>query len=109
MAVTDRPRTLRDRPRTARTAAVGTRRGRARTSRIVVNVGLLLFSVVYLLPLLWMLLASVNAHATFELSVPSPTTENFHHILNHDTTYQPMLNGLLLCGGGTLVCVVCSL
>lgn len=108
MAVTDRPRTLRDRPRTARTAAVGTRRGRARTSRIVVNVGLLLFSVVYLLPLLWMLLASVNAHATFELSVPSPTTENFHHILNHDTTYQPMLNGLLLCGGGTLVCVVCS-
>jgi multiple sugar transport system permease protein len=109
MAVTDSPRALRARPQTAGVAARRTRHGRARVSRTVVNVCLLVFSVAYLLPLLWMLLASVNSHASFKLSVPSPTTANFHQILNEDTTYRPMLNGLLLCGGGTLLCVVCSI
>ncbi|WP_329181539.1 carbohydrate ABC transporter permease [Streptomyces sp. NBC_01477] len=108
MAVTDSPRTVRVRP--AATRAVGrTRHGRAAASRIAVNAGLLVFSALYLVPLVWMVLASVNAHADFTLSVPSPTGENFHRILNEDTTYRPMLNGLLLCGGGTLLCVVCSI
>ena len=43
-------------------------------SRTVVNVVLLVFSVAYLVPLLWMVLASVNSKASFKLSVPSPTT-----------------------------------
>ncbi|WP_335979493.1 carbohydrate ABC transporter permease [Streptomyces sp. CA2R106] len=86
-----------------------TRKGRVRAGRSVINVLLLLFSVLYLVPLVWMVLASVNAHASFRLSVPSPTTANFRHVLTYDTTFRPMLNGLLLCGGGTLVCVVCSI
>lgn len=108
MAVTERLRTVRVRPVAGRGTAERTRARRRRTGRVAVNTGLLVFSALYLVPLLWMLLASVDAHADFRLSVPSPTGENFHRILDNDITYRPMLNGLLLCGGGTLLCVVCS-
>ncbi|MEE4543131.1 carbohydrate ABC transporter permease [Streptomyces sp. V4-01] len=108
MAVTESPRAVDLAPPAARPAGGRSRGSRARASRIVVNAGLLAFSVLYLVPLVWMLLAAVNPHASFRMAVPSPTTENFRHILNKDTTYRPMLNGLLLCGGGTLLCVVCS-
>jgi multiple sugar transport system permease protein len=108
MAVTKRLRTPRLRPAAGRRAAERTRERRRRGGRAAVNAGLLVFSALYLVPLLWMLLASVDAHADFRLSVPSPTGENFHRILDNDTTYRPMLNGLLLCGGGTVLCVVCS-
>jgi multiple sugar transport system permease protein len=108
MAVTSSPRTVRVRPAAERQAVRGRSRRRVATGRIVVNGSLLLFSALYLVPLVWMLLASVNAHGSFKLTVPSPTGANFRQILNTDTTYRPMLNGLLMCGGGTLLCVVCS-
>ncbi|MFI0900915.1 carbohydrate ABC transporter permease [Streptomyces sp. NPDC020983] len=108
MAVTERLRTPRIRPVARRQAAQRTRERRRRGGRAAVDAGLLVFSALYLVPLLWMLLASLDAHADFRLSVPSPTGENFHRILDNDTTYRPMLNGLLLCGGGTVLCVVCS-
>ncbi|SEG55881.1 carbohydrate ABC transporter membrane protein 2, CUT1 family [Actinacidiphila yanglinensis] len=109
MAVTDSPRMAAARPAASRDRTGRSRRSRVRASRGTINVVLLLFSVLYLVPLLWMVLASFNAHASFKLNVPSPTTANFHHVLTYDTTFRPMLNGLLLCGGGTLVCVVCSI
>jgi multiple sugar transport system permease protein len=112
MAVTDSTDSVRTAaaPRPAVRGGYGrSRRARIRTSRTVINVVLLVFCVLYLVPLVWMLLASVNPHASFRLAWPSPTTANFRHVLNKNTTYRPMLNGLLLCGGGTLVCVVCSI
>jgi multiple sugar transport system permease protein len=109
MAVTDSPRAVAVPPRTARVARGRDRRSRARMSKIAINAVLLVISVLFVVPLLWMLLASVNAHADFRLSVPSPTTQNFSKVLNTDTTFRPMLNGLLLCGGATVVCVVCSI
>ncbi|MFG1808585.1 carbohydrate ABC transporter permease [Streptomyces sp. NPDC049040] len=108
MAVTDSPRAVRAGKRPEAVTAGRSQQSRAAASRIGVNAVLLVFSVAYLVPLVWMLLASVNSHATFELSVPSPTFDNFHRVLNYDTVYRPLLNGLLLCGGGTLLCVVCS-
>ena len=33
---------------------------------------------------------------------------NFEAVLNEDTTYRPMLNGFILCGGATLLTLVCS-
>jgi multiple sugar transport system permease protein len=97
-------------------AATGTRKpllsreGRAKSSKWVINAVLLLISVLYVVPLLWMLLASVNESASFKLTVPSSVSlGNFDKILNTDTTFRPMLNGLLLCGGATLICVVCSI
>ncbi|AXG77903.1 carbohydrate ABC transporter permease [Streptomyces paludis] len=91
-------------------SARGSRAGRVRSSKLAVNVVLLLISVLYIVPLLWMLLASVNAHASFRLSLPDPfTLDNFGKVLNVDTTYRPMLNGLILCGGATFLCVVLSI
>ncbi|WP_084703688.1 carbohydrate ABC transporter permease [Phaeacidiphilus oryzae] len=118
MALTDSTRRLslrqpRSKPKPGRSpAATGGLSGLRRhlASRLAVNGVLLLVSLAFLLPLLWMLLASLNAHADFTLSVPSPPTfHNFGAVLNTTTTFQPMLNGLLLCGGGTLICVVCSI
>lgn len=93
-----------------RTAAVpATRRRRLRPGRVAVNAVLLVVSVLYVLPLLWMVLASVSDTNSFRLKLPSSLTlDNFDAVLNVDTTYRPMLNSLLLCGFGTAVTVVVS-
>ncbi|MEV0641714.1 carbohydrate ABC transporter permease [Streptomyces sp. NPDC050619] len=85
------------------------RRRRVRPGRVAVNAVLLAVSVLYVLPLLWMVLASVSDTNTFRLKLPSSLTlDNFDAVLNVDTTYRPMLNSLLLCGFGTAVTVVVS-
>ncbi|MFI5675462.1 carbohydrate ABC transporter permease [Streptomyces cellulosae] len=94
--------------RTAVTAP-GPARRRPRLGRFAVNAVLLAVSVLYVLPLLWMLVASVSDTNSFRLKLPSSLTlDNFDAVLNVDTTYRPMLNSLLLCGFGTAVTVVAS-
>ena len=109
MATTDLRVAAPVRSRTGGAAVRPTRRRNSLATKVFVNAVLLLVSLLFVLPLLWMLLASVNAHANFRLAAPSPTLANFHAILNVDTTYQPMLNGLIQCGGATLLCVACSI
>ncbi|MER5433246.1 carbohydrate ABC transporter permease [Streptomyces sp. NPDC002588] len=108
MAVAVKPRTgspAKDRPAAPRSS----RRRRARLGRLGVNLVLLAVSVAYVLPLLWMLLASVSDLNTFRLKLPkSLTLDNFDAVLNVDTTYRPMLNSLLLCGFATLITVAVS-
>ncbi|MFE6887394.1 carbohydrate ABC transporter permease [Streptomyces sp. NPDC057694] len=90
--------------------AVRTARRRVRPARVAVNLVLLVISLLFVLPLVWMVFASVSSTASFELHLPSPPTlDNFHAILNTETTFRPLLNGLLLCGGATLLCVVVSI
>ncbi|MFJ9181201.1 carbohydrate ABC transporter permease [Streptomyces sp. NPDC102360] len=95
----------------ARPAPVtGTARRRFRPGRVAVNVVLLVISLLFVLPLVWMVFAAFSSTASFELNVPTPPTlDNFHAIMNAETTYRPLLNGLLLCGGATLLCVVASI
>ncbi|MFD3502318.1 carbohydrate ABC transporter permease [Streptomyces sp. NPDC058678] len=96
---------------TGRTAVVPAtrRRRRLRPGRVAVNAVLLAVSLLYVLPLLWMVLASVSDINSFRLTLPSSLTlDNFDAVLNIDTTYRPMLNSLLLCGFGTAVTVVVS-
>ncbi|MEW1642502.1 MULTISPECIES: carbohydrate ABC transporter permease [unclassified Streptomyces] len=82
---------------------------RIRPGRVAINAVLLVVSVLYLLPLVWMALASVSDTNSFQLRMPSALTlDNFDAVLNVDTTYRPMLNSLLLCGFGTAVTVVVS-
>jgi len=82
---------------------------RMRPGRLAINLVLIAVSVVYVLPLLWMVLASVSDTNSFRLTWPSALTlDNFDAVLNVDTTYRPMLNSLLLCGFGTAVTVVAS-
>ncbi|MDT0488217.1 carbohydrate ABC transporter permease [Streptomyces doebereineriae] len=82
---------------------------RVRPGRLAINLVLIAVSVLYILPLLWMVLASVSDTNSFRLKWPSALTlDNFDAVLNVDTTYRPMLNSLLLCGFGTAVTVVAS-
>jgi multiple sugar transport system permease protein len=108
MAVLTSPRAASHR-RSTTTAPPVSRRRRSLPGRIAVNAVLLAVSLMYVLPLLWMLLASVSDTNSFRLTWPSAfTLDNFDAILNVDTTYRPLLNSLLLCGFATAVTVVVS-
>ncbi|MEU1193933.1 carbohydrate ABC transporter permease [Streptomyces sp. NPDC005859] len=89
-------------PRTAR-------RSRRHTERTVANAVLALIAAVFLVPLLWLVLASLNGTAGLRVSTPDPVTlDNFRAVLNTDITYRPILNGLILCGGATALSVGCA-
>ncbi|WP_018382787.1 carbohydrate ABC transporter permease [Wenjunlia vitaminophila] len=91
-------------PRGARTG-----RNRRRAEGLAVHAALLLVAACFVLPFLWLLLASVNGTADLRASAPDPfTLDNFDAVLNTETTYRPMLNSLVLCGGATTLCVVCA-
>lgn len=54
--------------------------------------------------MVWVIAAAFNGTAGLSVSWPSPWTfDNFQAVLNVETTYRPMLNGFILCGGGTLL------
>jgi multiple sugar transport system permease protein len=62
-----------------------------------------------MLPLAWVLLSSVDPNADLRVKVPDGVTlENFDAVLTPEITFTPLLNSLLLCGGGTLLTVVCA-
>lgn len=82
---------------------------RDRVSKLTANLVLLAIGVLFVLPLLWVLFASVNRTAGLRVELPtSPTFENFKAVLNVDTTYRPVLNGLVLCGGSALLTMICA-
>jgi multiple sugar transport system permease protein len=75
-------------------------------NKVAVDLALLVVAAGFVVPLLWLLLAAFDASAGVGVSWPHPwTLDNFDAILTVDTTYRPMLNGAILCGGGTLVTV----
>jgi multiple sugar transport system permease protein len=44
-----------------------------------------------------------------QISWPHPfTLGNFKAVLNTDTTYRPLLNGAILCIGGTIITMICA-
>jgi multiple sugar transport system permease protein len=90
--------------------AVASRRGRGKERGPgLVNAALLFVALCYLVPLLWLVLAAFDPSAGPWLSWPARwSMDNFRAILNEDTTYRPMLNGLVLCGGSTVLTMVCA-
>lgn len=78
-------------------------------SRGVVNGILLLIAACYLVPLLWVVLAAFNPDAGPAVEWPAVwALDNFGAVLNEETTYRPMLNGLILCGGATIITIICA-
>ncbi|MFF4186512.1 carbohydrate ABC transporter permease [Streptomyces sp. NPDC001691] len=90
--------------------AAAPRRVRRRTrQRLVADAALLAVAAAFAVPLLWLLLASLDTGADLRVRLPaSATAENFSAVLTPDITFTPMLNSLLLCGSSTLVTVVCA-
>ncbi|MDQ0845174.1 MULTISPECIES: carbohydrate ABC transporter permease [unclassified Streptomyces] len=82
---------------------------RATRARLAADTALLVTAAAFAVPLLWLVLASVDAEADLRLRVPSSVTAgNFDAVLTDEITFTPMLNSLLLCGGATVVSVVCA-
>lgn len=82
---------------------------RDRANKVAANVALTGVGVLFVLPLLWVLFASVNSTAGLVVEWPkNPSLNNFRAVLNTDTTYRPMLNGLVLCGGAALLTILCA-
>lgn len=78
--------------------------------KLAANIVLGLIGVAFLVPMLWVLFSSVSGQQTLRVSLPHPLTgENFVNVTNMDTLFRPLFNGLILCGGGTLLTVVVSL
>ncbi|UFU04663.1 carbohydrate ABC transporter permease [Ruania suaedae] len=91
------------------TAPASGRPTRARVADGISNTLLVLIAALFSVPLLWVIFASIHPDATLAVQFPtSPTLGNYDAVLNEETTYRPMWNSLVLCGGGTLITVVCS-
>ncbi|HET8845347.1 MAG TPA: carbohydrate ABC transporter permease [Ktedonobacteraceae bacterium] len=67
---------------------------------------LTILGLLFLLPLLWPILASINTAATLSLTIPAhPSLDNFVTILTNGTVTQPFTNSLIL-GVTTMVLTV---
>lgn len=67
-------------------------------------------ALVFLLPLLWMVFASVDPEASLRASPPSALTlDHFTAILTPEIVYLPIWNSILTCGGAALITAVCSM
>lgn len=90
------------------TAAPARRADRSRSARTA-NIALVLLAACFLLPLAWLLTASVNANASYELAVPDTLTlENFGAIMTAQQTFIPLLNSFILAVGSALVTVTAA-
>ncbi|MEU9646038.1 carbohydrate ABC transporter permease [Streptomyces sp. NPDC048188] len=100
------PLTSRPTSRTARRTTPAARRNRRRTAA---DAGLLVAAAAFVLPLAWVVLSALDPHASLRVKVPDGVTlENFDAVLTPEITFTPLLNSLLLCGGATLLTVVCA-
>ncbi|MGW4014634.1 carbohydrate ABC transporter permease [Streptomyces sp. NPDC004763] len=77
--------------------------------RAAADAGLLVAAAAFVLPLAWVVLSALDPHASLRVKVPDGVTlENFDAILTPEITFTPLLNSLILCGGATLLTVVCA-
>jgi len=82
---------------------------RRRNRRLAADTALLAVAVLFALPLAWVVLSSLDPHADLRVKAPDGLTfTNFDAILTSDITFTPLLNSLILCGGATLLTVVCA-
>ncbi|QEU91729.1 carbohydrate ABC transporter permease [Streptomyces kanamyceticus] len=85
------------------------RLSRRTTHRLAADAGLLAVAAAFVLPLAWVVLSSFDPKADLKVRVPSSLTlDNYDKVLTPEITFTPLLNSLLLCGGGTLLTVVCA-
>ncbi|MFE9608756.1 carbohydrate ABC transporter permease [Streptomyces sp. NPDC006012] len=77
--------------------------------RLAADAGLLVVAAAFALPLLWVVLSALDPDADLRVKAPDGLTlDNFDAVLNADVTFTPLLNSFVLCGGATLLTVVCA-
>ncbi|MBP5908381.1 carbohydrate ABC transporter permease [Streptomyces sp. LBUM 1478] len=79
------------------------------TRRWAADTALLVIAAAFVLPLAWVILSSVDPEANLTVKVPDGVTpDHFDAVLTPEITFTPLLNSLLLCGGGTALTVLCA-
>ncbi len=74
------------------------------------NVVLLVIAVCFAVPLLWLVLASLDTQASLSVKLPSQfTLDNFAKVLTPELSFIPLANSLLLSGGTAVVTVVVAI
>ena len=80
-----------------------------KVAAVLANVGVLAVAAIFIVPLLWVILASFNRSAGLTVSIPDHwSLQNFRAVMTPETTYRPMLNGVILCGGAAFLTIVCA-
>lgn len=80
---------------------------RRRASDVLVTAVLVVVAVLFAVPLLWLVLASLDPAASLQLSLPDdPGLDNFAAVLTVGTTLRPLLNSLVLCLSASLITVL---
>jgi len=90
-------------------SAIAAAQRHPRASRTARTVALLVIGGLFLLPMLWMLLASFDSRASFLLRWPDFTLANYRYALASGRTTTPMWNSFLLAGGTTVLTTVLGL
>lgn len=82
---------------------------RKSTATAITYLVLTVIGLLFLAPLIWLVLASLNGNATLSVSMPHPLTlGNFRQVLTGQSTLQPLLNGLILSGVAAIVTMVAA-
>ncbi|WP_165962730.1 carbohydrate ABC transporter permease [Occultella glacieicola] len=77
---------------------------RAGGMSLAASISMIVLGAAFVIPLLWVVLAAFDTEASLAVSWPSEwSLGNFQAIWNAETTFRPLTNSLILCGGATLV------
>lgn len=92
-------------PNAARPASRTAGRGRRRLGYLVVYLVLAVMALFCVVPFVWVLLGSVDAHASVYLRAPNWTLHNFVEFFTQSGTPQLLVNSIVIAGGGTILCI----
>jgi multiple sugar transport system permease protein len=84
-------------------------RARRRAALLAAYAVLAVLAVFCVVPFAWVLLGSVDAHATIYLRLPDLTFHNFVEFFTQSGTPRLLLNSLIIAGGGTILCIVLAM
>ena len=73
------------------------------------NVVLIMLGCFFLLPMLWMVFASIDSNPDWAIKIPSPTLANFANVLGRADALSSFRSSLILAGTTTLVTTVLAL
>lgn len=79
---------------------------RVSATALAVNVVLILLGGFFLLPMLWMLFASIDSNPDWAIKLPSPTLANFTEVLGRHEALVAFRSSLILAGTTTIVTTV---
>lgn len=93
-------------PRGRRTRSRSVASPRKRVSRLLSNGVLVLIGATFLVPLAWIVLASLHPNATVAVRLPTaPTLDNFASVMDARLTFRPLWNSFVISMGAALLTV----